>query len=133
MQKAAMRKRRGKKRARPEHEFGGKGEEDRGGVKSVREVLHVPANPARQRAILIVVVHGGEIAPGSVAAGELHHAGFEIDAKPFPEQQKKAGARGRMPAAQARTESGRGEEKRDESCLEQHAVGLIAREILRRA
>ena len=44
-----------------------------------------------------------------------------------------AGARRRMRAAKARAEAGRREKERDESGFEQHAVGLVAGEILRGA
>ena len=42
-----------------QHQRGAGGE----GVEPVRQVLHVPANPGRQRAVLVVLVHGGEVAP----------------------------------------------------------------------
>ena len=58
-------------------EFGGQGHESSGCVEPVRKLLHVPANPCGQRAILVVVVHSGEVTPGVVAAGELDDAGFE--------------------------------------------------------
>ena len=63
----------------------------------------------------------------------LRHARFEVDAEPFPAQQKQAGARRRMSRAQAGPESGRREKQRDEAGFEQHAVRLIAGKILRRA
>ena len=37
-------------------------------VEPVRQVLHVPANPGGQRAVLVVIVHRGQVAPGRVAA-----------------------------------------------------------------
>ena len=40
-------------------ELGREGEKYRAGVKRVRDLLHVPADPARQRAVLVIVVHGG--------------------------------------------------------------------------
>ena len=95
------------------------------------QVLHVPANPSGKRTVLIIVVHGREVAPRIVAAGELHEAGFEIDAKPFPEKQKKASARRRVVAAEAGTKS-RGREKQCQKAeFKEHPIGLIAREILR--
>ena len=66
------------------------------------------------------------------AAEDLHQARLEVDAEPFPPQHEEAGARRRPIGAQARTESARGEEDRDERRFEEHAVRLIRREILRR-
>ncbi len=104
----------------------------RKGMKPVRQMLYVPADPGGQRAVLVVVVHGGEVSPLNISAGQLHHARFEVDAKPLPLQQEQAGARRRTRPPQARPESSGSEEQRDESGLQQHAVRLIAGEILRR-
>ena len=133
MQKQAIRNRRGRNSIQTSTSSTASVKNDRRGVKPVRQVLHVPADPGGQRAILVVVVHRGEVAPGEVAARHFHHARFEIDAEPFPLQQEKARARGGMRAAEARAESRRREKERDESGFEQHSVRLVAGKILRRA
>ena len=99
----------------------------------MRQVLHVPADPRGQRAILVVLVHGRKVAPLRVAAGELHHARFEINPKPLPLQQEPAHARGRIVRAPSRPQPARSEEQRQESRFQQHAVRLIAREHAARA
>ena len=47
-------------------------------------MLRVPADPIGERAILIVLVEGGEVAPLGVMAGEFDDARFEIDREPQP-------------------------------------------------
>ena len=49
------------------------------GVKPMREMLRVPGDPGGQRAILVIVVHGGEIAPFRIAAGDFGYARLEVD------------------------------------------------------
>src|SRR6267378_5181158 len=100
-----------------------------GGVKPARQMLCVPADPGGQRTVLIVLVHSGEIAPLRIAAGNFGHAGFEINAKPFPEEKTNAGARGRAVCREAATKAGRGEKKGDKAGFEEHAVGLITGEV----
>jgi len=64
----------GEKKQPNEDEFSRKSVENGGGVKPVRQLLDVPANPSGERAVLVIVVHGGELAPGNVAAGDFGHA-----------------------------------------------------------
>src|SRR5436305_2357341 len=100
-------------------------------MEPLRKLLHVPANPCRQGAVLVIVVHGGEMSPGIVAAGELYNAGFKVDAEPFPLEEKQAETRRRMRRANARPQAGRREEERDETSFQQHAIRLEAGKILR--
>src|SRR5438270_7503905 len=100
-------------------------------MEPVRKLLHILANPCGQRAVLVIVVHGGEMTPGIVAAGELYNAGFKVDAEPFPPEKKQAETRRRLRSANARPQAGRREEERDETSFQQHAVRLEAGEILR--
>src|SRR6202521_3148267 len=100
-----------------------------GGVESVREMLHVPANPSGQRTVLVILIHGGEMAPLRIAAGNFGDAGFEVDAKPFPEEKKNTGANGRAACAETRAKSWGRREERKKAGLEKHAVGLVAGEI----
>ena len=100
-------------------------------MEPVRKLLHIPAKPCGQRAVLVVVVHGGQVAPGIVAAGKLDDAGFKVDAEPFPAKQKQAEARRRMGRAKTGPQAGRRKEERDEAGFQQHAVRLKAGEILR--
>ena len=51
----------------------------------------------------------------------------------LPAQEEKAGARRRVRAGESGPESRRREEQRDEAGFEEHAVGLVAGEILRGA
>src|SRR5207302_3301489 len=59
-----------------------------GGVKPVRQVLYIPADPGRQRTILIILVHGGHTTPFWISARDLRDTGLEVDAKPFPLQKE---------------------------------------------
>src|SRR5439155_14831573 len=72
-----------------------------GGVKPMREMLDVPTNPRWQRAILVILVHRGEIPPLRIAAGKFDHAGFEVNAKPLPQQEEHGGAHRRLTQAQS--------------------------------
>src|ERR1700735_424082 len=99
--KAGNAKRARQKEHPDEHQLDREREEHGEGVETMREVLHVPADPGGKRAILVVVVHGGEMAPGLVTARELRDAGFEVDAKPFPAEQEKAEAGRRVSASEA--------------------------------
>src|SRR6185295_1836740 len=38
-----------------------------------------------------VVVHGRKVSPFGIATQQLHHAGLEVNSKPFPLQQEQAG------------------------------------------
>ena len=101
-------------------------------VEPVRQMLHVPSRPRGQRPVLIVFIHGGEVAPVHVTAHELHQSGFEVDPEPLPPQHEEADTRRRIVRAQSRTKSTRREPDGDEPRLEQHPVGLVGREILQR-
>src|SRR5580700_1852495 len=94
-------------------------------------MLHIPANPCRQRTVLVVLIHGGEVAPLLLATDQLHQARVEVDSKPLPLQQKQACSHRRMIICQTRTASCRREEKRNEARFQQHSVRLVARKILR--
>ena len=96
-------------------------------------MLHVPADPGGQRAVLVVLVHRGEVTPLLVAAEPLHQPRFEVDTKPFPLQEPEAEADRWVCRAETRAQSGRSEEHGDESGFEQHAIGLIGREVSGRA
>src|SRR6266849_7017070 len=112
-----------------EHELESEGAKGAGGVKPVRQVLGVPADPGGQRAVLIVLVHGGEMAPLRIAAGNFGDAGFEVNAEPFPEKKKDTGAHGRAVCCESGTKSRRRKKEGDEAGFEEHAVGLIARKV----
>ena len=99
-------------------------------VKPVRQVLRVPPDPGGQRAILVILIHGREMTPLRVAAGDLHDAGLEIDAEPQPLQQEKAGPRWRMPLAPTRTQARRREKHAHEASAQQHPVRLIGSKCL---
>src|ERR1700739_2012904 len=66
-----------------------------GGGEPRGKMLTSPADPGGQRSVLVVFVHCREGAPLAVAADQLDHARFEIDAEPLPLQQKQAGTRRR--------------------------------------
>ena len=67
----------------PDYEQLGEESEKRGGgVEPMGKLLDIPPDPGGQRAVLIVLIHGGEIAPGGIAAEIFCEAGFEIDAEP---------------------------------------------------
>src|SRR6266481_818803 len=92
-------------------------------------MLCVPADPGGQRTVLVVLVHGREMAPLRIAAGDFGDAGFKVNAEPFPEKKKNAGAHRRAAGREAGTKARRRQKERDEAGFEEHAVGLIAREI----
>src|SRR5580700_6096787 len=96
-------------------------------------MLNVPADPGRQRAILVIVVHRREIAPLDVTTRDLRNAGFEVDAKPFPKQQIESRASGRPRLSKPGTKSTGRKEKRKEAGLKQHSIGLVAGEFARGA
>src|SRR5579883_1556902 len=121
----------GQEQGPAEHEFDSEREADRGGVEPVRQMLDVPSDPGGQRRILVVIVHGREVAPGTIAAEDFDDAGLEVNAKPDPQKQKLTGARRRMRAPDPREDFRWRQEKREKSRRKQHAVGLVAGEILR--
>src|SRR6266851_1912728 len=92
-------------------------------------MLCVPADPGGQRTVLIVLVHGGEMAPLGIAARDFGDAGFEVNAKPLPKKKKNAGAHGRTICREAGTKPRRREKERDKAGFEEHAVGLVAGKI----
>src|SRR5580692_6867637 len=96
-------------------------------------MLYVPADPRGQRAVLVVLVHGGKVTPPGIAAGDFCHTRLEVDAKPFPLQQKQTRARWRRRVPQTWAKSRRSKEECNESRLEQHPVRLVTGKILRRA
>src|SRR5260370_6588456 len=102
-------------------------------MEPMGQVLHIPANPRWQRAVLVVLVHGREVAPLLIAAEFFHKARFEINPEPLPPQEPEAGPRRRMMGCKTRPESGRREEEREEAGFQQHAVRLIAGEVARGA
>src|SRR5581483_2779446 len=67
--------------------------------------------------------------PLGVAGEQLNDAGLEVDAEPLVEQQEIAGADRWAVDAETRPESTGREEKADKTRLEEHAVGLITREV----
>ncbi len=103
----------------------------RGRVEAVRQVMRVPGDPCGQRSILIILIHGREISPFRVASQDFRDPRFKINAEHQPNQKKPAGARGSIRIPPARPPSGGRKKQTDETRFEQHAVGLIAREILR--
>ena len=105
-------------------------EHHREGVEPMRKVLRVPADPRRERAVLVVVIHRREAGPLRVTAQNLDDARLEVDPKPLPPQQKERRTRRRGGLAEPRTEPSRREEERQERRLEEHAVGLVHRELL---
>ena len=126
------------KRARqPEHphkdELDAEGEENGAGVVPVRPVLHIPPEPCRQRAVLVVLVHRREIAPVLVATGELHDPRLEVNPEPFPAQHEEAEAGRRVVGTQARAHATWCEPTGDEARLEQHPVRLVHGELLKDA
>src|SRR5581483_6726895 len=100
------------------------------GMEPVWKMLHIPADPGGERAILVVLVHGGEVAPFGIATEELNEAGFKVDTKPFPQNEELAGARRGGGCTEAGPEAARREEERNEAGFEQHAIGLIVGEVL---
>ncbi len=100
-----------------------------GSVEPGREMLEIPADPSRERTVLVILVHGGEMAPLGIATGDFGNAGLKVDAEPFPEKKKDSGVNGRTVRSEAGTKSGRGQEKRDEAGFEKHTVGLVAGEL----
>ena len=83
-----------RKKPHPDHEeFRNQNKKRASGMKRVRKLLYIPADPGREWSILIVLIHGREIAPRRIAAKIFGDAGFEIDREPNKEQEKKARAR----------------------------------------
>src|ERR1700753_3257811 len=92
-------------------------------------MLDIPADPAWQRAVLVVLVHCGQVPPLDVAAEPFHQARLEVDAEPFPLQQPQAHADGRVFDGESWAPSRWSAEHRDEAGFQQHSVGLIGREV----
>src|SRR5262249_53171464 len=88
------------------------------------------ADPRGQGAILIILVHRGEVAPGRIATKILGNTGFEIDREPDELQQKKTRTRWRGGFSEARSHARRPEKEGNKSGGEEHAVRLIAGKIL---
>lgn len=99
-------------------------------MEPVGKLLYVPPDPGGQRAVLIILIYGGEVAPGRIAAEIFCEAGFEIDGEPNELEQEKADARGRLGFREAGSEAGGSTEKREKSGGEKHAVRLIPGKIL---
>ncbi len=100
--------------------------EGRRGVKQGGKLVRVPADPRRERAVLVILVHCGEVAPLRVAARDLCDAGLEVDAEEFPLQEKQTGTRRRMGSPPSGTDPWRREEEPEETGFEEHAVRLVA-------
>src|SRR5580658_3313430 len=96
-------------------------------------MLGVPADPSRERSILVILVHRREIAPLEIAARDFRNAGFEVDAEPLPQQEIKRRAHRRPGLSKPGPESTGREKEREETCLEQHSIRLIPREFSRGA
>src|SRR5260370_8368105 len=93
-------------------------------MEPVRQMLHVPADPRRQRAVLVILVERGEVPPLRVAAHDLRQSRFEIDPEAFPYQQEQARTRWRTRFAPSGSPSPRREKHPKESRLQQHSLGL---------
>src|SRR5262249_55103073 len=78
-------------------------------------------------------VHGGKVAPGGIAAKVFGDSRLEVDGKPEQLQQEQGSAGGRLAFAESRPQASRRKEKAEEAGGEQHAIGLVAREILGRS
>ncbi len=98
----------------------------------MRQMLHIPANPRRQRAVLVILVERREVPPLRVAAHDLRNARFEINPEAFPNQQKQACARWPAFLPPPRPKTCRREKHRDKSRLQQHSIRLVAGKLLRR-
>src|SRR5207248_4245717 len=106
-------------------EFKNEGCDNRSRMEPVRQMLGVPANPGWQRAILVVLIHGREVAPLDIVTEQLYRAGLKVDAKPLPLKQEQTCARWRTGSAQPWPESRGSEEQRYNPGFEQHAIRLI--------
>ena len=100
-----------------EEQLGEQSERGGRGVERMRQLLRVPADERRQRAVLVVLVHRGQIAPLLFAAEEIHQSRLEVDAEPLVSQHEHGCVRRWLPF--------RAEKEREERGLEQHAVRLI--------
>ena len=131
--KSPMRNRRGKNIAKAKPKSIASVRRHARGVKPMRQMLDVPADPGGERAVLVVVVHRSEVSPGQVMAQYFHHAGLEINAEAEPHQQEPTRPRWRILFAKARTKTRGREEQSDEARFEKHSVRLITGKILRAA
>src|ERR1700694_4767230 len=96
----------------------------------MRQILHVPADPGWQRAILVILVERREVPPLRIATQDLRYTRFEINPEAFPDQQKNARARGSAVFTPTRAKTARRKKHRNKSCFQQHSVGLVGGEIL---
>src|SRR5215472_4181021 len=94
-----------------EEKFHRQREDHGGGVEPVGEMLNVPTDPGGERAVLVVLVHCGEVAPLRIAAQLLHQARLEVDAEPLPAEQPQAYARWRIVDAPAGEDAAGSEEE----------------------
>src|SRR4029077_10131112 len=99
-------------------------------VEPMRKLVRVPANPRRQWAILVVLVHGAQIAPGRIAAKIFRDPGFEVNREPQKPQQKERGPRRRLLLSQTWSPAAWREKITDKPRAKQHAIRLIAGKIL---
>src|SRR5712664_4403991 len=99
-------------------------------MKPMREMLHVPADPGWQRAILVILVERREVSPLRIATEDLRHARFEINPEAFPDQQENTRARRSAFFAPAGAKTARRKKHRNESRFQQHPIGLVGGKIL---
>src|SRR5690242_2056984 len=74
----------GQKSGPDQHEFERERKIRARGMKPMRQMLDVPADPGGQRAVLVILVHRRKIPPFGIAAHDFGDARLEIDAEPFP-------------------------------------------------
>ena len=97
-------------------------------------MVSIPGDPGGQRSILVILIHGREIAPFCIVPQDFRDSRFKIDAEHQPDQKKSASARWRVRAFPTRDAIRAGaKNKLMNLCFEQHSVRLVAREILRGA
>src|SRR6516165_1010736 len=65
-------------------------------VEPVRQLLRVPADPGRQRAVLIILIHRREVSPGWIASEIFRDTRLEVNGEPEQPQEEKARARRRI-------------------------------------
>src|SRR5207248_10585614 len=98
----------------------------------MRQVLRIPSDPGRQRAVLVVLIHRAEVAPRRFMAEQLGYAGLKVNAEPDPLQQEVTGTRGRVRDAGAGSDPWRRKEKSNQAGREQHAIRLVTGKVLQR-
>lgn len=119
------------KHAEHEHELDRERRACREDVEPVRELVRPPADPRRERTVLVVVIHRGEIAPARIAARDLRDARLEVDTEALPQEDEAHGARRRLRLAPAGSQPARREDERGGGRFDEHPFGLVRREILR--